>query len=163
MSVASLLNPVLMALSSYLLPIFVKKNADFKQVDRSLKKWLVVFTLMSIILTLIGYFLGQTIITLIFGEKYADLGILVVFPYLVQSINIISQPFRIALNAIKRTDINFWILIPRSIISVVLGMILIGKYGIFGVFYTMFVENIFYQLVYYIFYKRIISKPESRN
>ncbi|PIF00026.1 MAG: polysaccharide biosynthesis protein [Maribacter sp.] len=159
MSVASLLNPVLAALSSYLLPIFVKMNTDYGLVKQNLNRWVAVFGVMSITLVFIGYFFGQLIIDLVFGGKYAALGIIVIFPYVVQAINIISQPFRIALNAIKRTDINFWILIPRSIISITVGIVLVRSYGVIGVFYTMVIENIFYQSVYYIIYRKIINKP----
>ena len=159
MSVASLLNPLLTALSSYLLPIFVKVNTNYELVKQHLNRWVIVFGFMSMTLIVIGYFFGQSIIDIIFGSKYNALGIIVVFPYLVQAINIISQPFRIALNAIKRTDVNFWILIPRSLISILVGILMVRSYGIIGVFYTMVIENVFYQFVYYVIYRKIINRP----
>ena len=157
MSIASLVNPVLTALSSYLLPVFVRMNRDYGRVNSAVNQWTLIFSGMGALLVAIGYFLGQYIITLFFGVKYDGLGFLVVYPFIVQAINISFQPFKIALNAVKRTDVNFWILIPRSMISVGLGYILISKFGISGVFYTMMVENLFYQTFYYVLYKRIIT------
>ncbi len=157
MSIANLVNPILTALSSYLLPVFVKMNTDYMGINTGVKKWVLLFGCMSIVLVIIGFFFGQEIINLLFGEKYTGLGLLVLYPFMVQAINVVFQPIKIALNAIKRTDVNFWILIPRSMISVGLGYFFISKFALAGVFYTMIIENLFYQSVYYILYKRIIN------
>lgn len=157
MTVSSLVNPLLTALSSYLLPMFVKVNHDYDKVSSSVNKWLIAFGALSVLLLIVGIFFGQFIIQLLFGQKYENLGILVVFPFINQAINIVFQPFKIGLDAIKRTDIHFWVLIPRSIIAVSLGYLLIAKYGIIGAFYTMILENLFYQVSYSILYKRIIN------
>ncbi|WP_025740933.1 lipopolysaccharide biosynthesis protein [Aquimarina pacifica] len=157
MSVANLVNPILTALSSYLLPLFVKMNDDYSRINRGVKKWVLLFGFMAVILVIIGFFFGQYIIDLLFGEKYKNLGVLVIYPFIVQAINVVFQPIKIALNSIKRTDVNFWILIPRSMISVILGYFLISKFAILGVFYTMMIENLFYQLTYFVLYKRIIN------
>ena len=158
MSIASLVNPLLTAFSSYLLPIFVKINHDIKLVVQNLKQWNLIFFLMAIGLVLVGLFGGQIIINLFFGDKYSNLGLIVVYPFIVQAINIAFQPFKVVLNALKRTDVHFWVLIPRSIISLTLGYFLITKYGISGVFYTMITEILFYQLSYFFIYKKIVSK-----
>ncbi|QWX85644.1 polysaccharide biosynthesis protein [Cellulophaga sp. HaHaR_3_176] len=156
-SVAALVNPLLTALSSYLLPLFVSVNSKYDKIKELVGKWNILFALMAIVLVIIGVFLGQNIIVLLYGEKYQNLGILVIFPFIVQAINVFAQPFKIALNAIKRTDVNFWILIPRSIISVVLGFLLINRFGLVGVFYTMIFENLFYQISYYIIYRKVFK------
>lgn len=157
MSAASLVNPLLTAFSSYLLPIFVRQNKSYSNINNSVSRWLFVFVFMSVILVLVGYYFGSEIIGLLFGVKYKNLGYIVIYPFLVQAINIIFQPYKIALIAVKRTDVNFWILIPRSIISLTLGYFFILKFGIFGVFYTMIIENVFYQICYFVLYKRIIK------
>lgn len=156
-SIANLVNPILTALSSYLLPIFVKMNKNYNEINHNVKRWGLLFGLMAFILVFVGYFTGQHIINLLFGVKYKGLGLLVIYPFIVQAITIVFQPFKIALNAIKRTDINFWVLIPRSIISVILGYFFISKFGLTGVFYTMMIENLFYQISYFIVYKKIIN------
>ncbi|WP_405399620.1 lipopolysaccharide biosynthesis protein [Maribacter sp. Asnod2-G09] len=158
MSVAGLISPVLTALSSYLLPIFVKKNNNYDDVRSLTTKWQIVFGSMAFLLIIIGYVLGQNIVSLLFGVQYNDLGLLIVYPFIYQAINIFFQPNKIALNAIKRTDVGFYILIPRSIIAVVLGYFLISNYGLYGVFYTMLIENLFYQLIYYFIYRRIFAQ-----
>ena len=157
MSIASLVNPFLTAMSSYLLPIFVSKNKEYDKVHDSVKKWSIIFLLMGIVLVIIGFFRGQQIISLLYGEKYSNLGVLIVFPFVVQSINITFQPLKIALNAIKRTDINFWILIPRSILAISVGYFLIKEYALLGVFYTMIIDNLFYQIMYLIQYRRVFK------
>ncbi|WAC01150.1 polysaccharide biosynthesis protein [Lacinutrix neustonica] len=107
MSIAGLVNPVLTALSSYLLPIFVKMNKNFKSIDQKLKLWVVFFMGAAVVLVLIGYFIGQQLIALLFGSKYGNLGLIVLYPFVVQAITIVFQPYKIVLNAIKRTDVNF--------------------------------------------------------
>lgn len=161
MSVAALINPILIALSSYLLPLFVKVNDSFNEVKSLTRKWQVLFGILAIILVIIGIFFGQSLVSLLFGPKYNGLGLLILFPFIYQAINVFFQPNKIALNAIKRTDINFYILIPRSLITLIIGYFLISKFGLLGVFYTMLTENIFYQLVYYITYGRIINTKLS--
>ena len=148
--ISGIINPVLTALNSYLLPLFVKMNTNYRQLDKTVKKWTLLFMCMALFLAGIGYFFGQNIIVLLFGEKYADLGVLAIYPFVVQAINILFVPLKISLNAIKRTDINFWILLPRSIVSVGLGYYLISLFGLVGVFYTMIIENMVYQILQYI-------------
>lgn len=157
-SVANLVNPIVMALSSYLLPLFVRVNNDYDKIKMHVKKWSYLFGLMAFLLVLFGYFYGQDLIVLLFSEKYANLGLLVFYPFIIQAIKILPQPMFIALNAIKRTDIGFWVLIPRSILSITLGYILIKQFGLVGAFYTMIVENLFHQLLYYMVYFRLIYK-----
>ena len=157
MSVAGLVNPILTALSSYLLPVFVKMNDNYLKVNNRVHKWLLLFITLAFILVITGYFFGQDIITLLFGSKYTSLGLLTVYPFLVQAIIVIFQPFKIALNAIKRTDINFYVLLPRSVLTVILGYWFVKSYGLLGVFYTMMIENFCYQLFYYLWYRKIIK------
>lgn len=163
MSMASLVNPLLMALSSYLLPVFVKINTNFAKVHRQLKKWLLIFSLAAFGLVGVGYFFGQHIISLVFGETYYGLGAIVIYPFIVQAFNMVGQPFKVALNAIKRTDVHFWVLIPRSTIAITVGYFLITKFGLSGVFYTMLIENLSYQLLNFVIYRRIIKSSTVTN
>ena len=160
MSTAGLINPILIALSSYLLPIFVKANSSYSKVRLLTNKWQFVFGTMAIILIITGFLLGQKIILLLFSKAYNNLGLLVVYPFIYQAINVFFQPNKIALNAIKRTDVNFYVLIPRSCITLVFGYFLVLNFGLSGVFYTMLIENIVYQTIYFITYRKII---QSRN
>lgn len=156
-SSASIINPIIAALSSYLLPLFAKMGLNYKKIDGSVKKWALLFSVMGFALVVIGYSFGQDIILLFFGAKYKGLGLLVIYPFVVQAINLIFQPFRICLDAIKRTDINFWVLIPRSIIAIGLGYLLTKEYGLSGVFYTMIIENLTYQTVNIFVYFRLMK------
>ncbi|APQ18033.1 lipopolysaccharide biosynthesis protein [Maribacter hydrothermalis] len=157
LSIGSIISPILKALGSYLLPLFVKYNKDFKKISILVNNSFLFFGFMSAIIVVVGYFYGEELMSLFFGKKYSDLGVLVIFPFLIQALVIFFQPIKIALTAIKRTDIDFWIYIPRSILAVVLGYILVERYGLFGVFYTMIIENICYYSVQYFIYRKIIS------
>tara|TARA_R110000744_G_scaffold32935_4_gene76797 strand:+ start:1982 stop:3238 length:1257 start_codon:yes stop_codon:yes gene_type:complete len=157
-SIASLTNPILKALSSYLLPLYVRVRSDIMQIRKLVKNWTFFFGFISLLLILIGYYFGENIILLFFGAKYGNVGNIVIYPFVLQAIVILFQPFRIALTALNRTDIDFWIYIPRSIIAVGLGYVLVGKFGIYGVFYTMIVETFFYQIMLAINYFIIAKK-----
>lgn len=158
MSVGSVINPLLTAVNSYLLPLFVRKNTYFKKIHGLVKQWGLFFIAMAVALVGVGYFFGQEIVVLFFGSKYAELGLLVLYPFLVQAIKVVFQPFKIALEAVKRTDVNFWVLIPRSILALGLGFLLVRSYGLAGAFYTMILENLVYQLLQLYYYRKIIQK-----
>ena len=160
-SVSGIINPIMTALSSYLLPLFVKMNLNRKALHSTVKKWTILFIGMALFLSGVGYFLGQKIVILLFGEKYAGLGILAVYPFLVQAINIAFAPLKISLNAIKRTDVNFWILIPRSILAVTLGYFLVSAYGLAGAFYTMIIENLIYQVLQWGIYRHLMQNKKA--
>lgn len=165
LSIASLTNPILKALNSYLLPIYVRVRDDITKIKHLVKNWTFFFGVLSLLLVLIGYFFGKDIIFLFFGNKYSEVGDIVIYPFVLQAIVILFQPFRIALTALKRTDIDFWIYIPRSIIAIGLGYFFVTKFGIYGVFYTMIVENSFYQSIlalnYYIITKRMVKQSHT--
>jgi len=156
MSLGNLATPLSKALSSYLLPLFVKMNKDIRLLNHTVKLWSLLFGVIAFTLISIGFLLGQAIVELLFGEKYNGLEALVIFPFIFQAINIIFQPCRVALYAVKRTDISFWILIPRSLIALGLGYYLVSNYGIIGVFYTMVIENIVHQSLNLFMYKSIV-------
>lgn len=146
-SISNLINPALVAISSYLLPIFSQNRDNLEHLYKQVYKWLVLFFVISISLVLIGYLFGSEIIVLFYGTKYGDLGILVVLPFINQGLNILFQPIKIFLDSVKRTDLNFYILVMRSVIAVTIGYVLISKYGLIGVFITKIIETSFYILI----------------
>ncbi len=161
LSIGSIISPLLKAFGSYLLPLFVRLNTDFNKVSDLVKQCFWFFGMMSIIVLATGFLFGENLMNLFFGEKYANLGLLVIFPFIIQSVIIFFQPIKIALTAIKRTDVDFWVYIPRSIIAVVLGYFMVSSYGIYGVFYTMIIENLFYQTIQFYIYTKIILKNKN--
>lgn len=161
LSIASIISPLLQALGSYLLPLFVGFQNNPGRL-RVLVKWCFFFSgILAFLIIGIGHFFGQGLMSLLFGSKYDNLGGIVFFPFLVQAIVIFFQPIKIALTAIKRTDVDFWIYIPRSLIAVALGYFLIKQYGIYGVFYTMLIENVFYQFIISVVYYNIAFGKEG--
>ena len=154
-SVSSIINPVLQALSAYLLPLLVKFSLDYKKIKELVNKWTLAFGAMAIGLVALGYFFGQDLIILFFGDKYAGLGIIVVMPFIAQAINVLFQPFNISLKAIKRTDVEFWISIPTAVLTILIGYFSVLNYGLIGVFYTIFFKNAFYNILQYFVYFRL--------
>ncbi|WP_200980053.1 lipopolysaccharide biosynthesis protein [Echinicola sp. 20G] len=144
MSIASLINPILTALSAYLLPIFVRSNKEIGKIKELTKKWTLIFFIMALILVLIGLGMGNNIVQWFFSEKYAGLGFVVFLPFINQAINILFQPIKVAMNAVKRTDVAFQLLVMRSVVAVLLGYYLVLNYGVLGVFMTKIIENIIY-------------------
>ena len=156
-SISSLVNPVLVSLRAYLLPIFSKISYSKEKLMTLLKKWMMVFFILALLLAAVGILFGENIIELFFGSKYSGLGILFVLPFIDQAINIFFQPMDVALNAIKRTDVGFQMLLFRSICALILGFILVQEYGLIGVFITRILENMLYQLGLFIYFKKIMK------
>ncbi len=157
LSIASIISPVLKALESYLLPLFVGFQNDLAKINSLVKRCFLLFGVFACIVLITGYFFGQNLMSLFFGEKYNNLGAVVFFPFLIQAVAIFFQPLKITLMAIKRTDIDFWVFIPRSSIAVILGYVFVKQFGIYGVFYTMLVEIVFYQFILYGIYLNILK------
>jgi len=146
-SVTSLVNPVIKSFSSYLLPLFTSCRMQIDLFKRRFLYWEIIFLFMSVLLVVFGVFFGEFLVTAIFGSKYDNLGWIVFLPFINQSINVIFQPVDIALNALKRTDIGFYMLLFRLILSLVLALIFISNFGLVGVFIAKIIENILYQTI----------------
>ncbi|WP_019668282.1 lipopolysaccharide biosynthesis protein [Eudoraea adriatica] len=159
-SISSIINPILQALSSYLLPLFVKFNLNYEKIKALVNKWTLVFGFMALSLIILGYFFGQNLIILFFGDKYSKLGYVVVMPFIAQAINIFFQPFNISLKAIKRTDVEFWLYIPTTVLTIIIGYFSVLQYGLVGVFYTIFFQNLFYNILQYLVYFRLFRTKE---
>lgn len=146
-SATSLINPVMKSMSLYLLPLFTSYRNDLNVFRNKFKKWFYAFSAISVLLLILGLLAGEWMVAFVFGEKYFDLGWIVVLPFFNQAINILFQPVDIAMNALKRTDLGFYLLVLRTFISLILAFIFISNFGLLGVFIARIIENILYQLV----------------
>lgn len=156
-SISSLVSPFLKSLSLYLLPLFTTSSKDYNKLRRTVGKWIGVFAGFSVLVILVGLYGGEYLIHFFFGEKFRNLGFIVVLPFINQGINILFQPLDIAFNAIKRTDVGFWLLIFRSSIALVIGFILVKNFGIVGVFATRIIESLLYQFAQLYLFKKILK------
>ena len=157
LSISSLVNPLVTSIKTYLLPLFTKIRHDKKRMVVLVKRWVFIFSSLSITMITTGLFVGEEIIELFFGDKFSNLGIIVVLAFVDQGLNILFQPVDMALNALKRTDIGFWLMLFRSVLALVLGLLLVSNFGLIGVFLTRIVENIFFQTVNIYLFKKIIE------
>ncbi len=151
MSISNLIYPVLKAIKSYLLPLFVETHDDM--LASKIAKWTYFNIMIAIIVVFCGGFFGEKLIEIFFGERYSDLGFIVVLPFINQAINIIFQPIKIAFSSRKRTDIEFWLLLIQGVISLILGIFLVNNFGLIGVFITMIVGTTFYNVSVIYLYK----------
>ena len=146
-SVANLMSPVLKSLSSYLLPLFTTYRNNIHFFKKKFLFWEVIFLGIAGIFLVFGVVFGEWLITIIFGSKYANLGWIVILPFINQTINILFQPVDIAMNALKRTDLGFYMALIRTFISLLLTYIFISNLGLIGVFIARIIENILYQFM----------------
>jgi len=146
-SVTNLVNPILNSLSSYLLPLFTTYRNQINYFKKKFIFWEYIFSSIALALLIFGVVFGEWFITTIFGNKYANLGWIVILPFINQSINILFQPVDIAMNALKRTDLGFYMLLIRTVLSLFLAYIFISIFGLLGVFIARIIENILYQLM----------------
>ena len=157
-SVANLVNPFLKAMNSFVLPLFVKENRDYSNLHSLVLKWLFLFITIALLLLCVGCFLGEYLLFFMFGDKYSNLGYLIIFPFINQALKIAFEPIKISLEAIKRTDVSFWVLLVRTIFAVLFGFYFVFNYGLLGVFYTKIMESILYNIIQIIIYKKLILK-----
>lgn len=157
-SVSNLVNPFLMAMNSFVLPLFVKENKDYSNLHSLVLKWLFLFMTIAFLLLFVGYFLGEYLLLFMFGDKYSNLGYLIMFPFINQALKIAFEPITISLVAIKRTDISFWVFLARTIFAVLFGIYFVFNYGLLGVFYTKIMESILYTSIQIIIYKKLVLK-----
>lgn len=157
LSVANLVNPFLKAMNAYIMPVFVRSNRDYLKLNNLVKRWLFLFMIIASSLVCVGYFFGETLIAIMFGDKYGGLSYFIIYPFINQALKIAFEPIRIAIQAIKRTDISFWILLGRSIVAFIFGVYFISNFGLLGVFYTQILESVIYNIVQVIIYKKLLT------
>lgn len=149
-SVTSLINPIMKSLSAYLLPLFTTYRNQINYLKKKFIFWEIVFMGIALVLLIFGVVFGEWVVTIIFGSKYANLGWIVVLPFINQAINLLFQPVDIVMNALKRTDLGFYMLIFRTVISLILAYVFISNFGLVGVFIARIIENILYQSILFI-------------
>ena len=146
-SITHLMNPVLTSLSSYLLPLFTTYTQKINFFKKKFVFWECVFLCIAIVFLIFGIVFGEWLITIIFGSKYANLGWIVILPFICQSINVLFKPVDIAMNALKKTDLGFYMQLFRTFLSLLLAYIFILNFGLAGVFIAKIIETLLYQII----------------
>jgi len=146
-SVTNLVSPVLRGFTSYMLPLLASYRSQMKELIKQFIFWEIIFITTAVLFLIFGVIFGEWLVSFVFGSKYANLGWIVVLPFINQSINIIFQPVDIILNALKRTDIGFYLVVFRAIFSLLLAYVFVSNFGLIGIFVARIIENLFYQLI----------------
>jgi O-antigen/teichoic acid export membrane protein len=160
-TVTSLINPIMASVNSYLLPLFTTYKEKHQILKERFIYWQIVFVFSGLALAIFGVVFGEVLVVLVFGSKYNNMGWLVILPFFNQAISVCFQPVDILLNAIKRTDVVFYIAFFRMCLSLILLYFLIRKYGLMGVFVAKIIENLIYQVLIFCRTIKILQNAET--
>lgn len=129
-----LILPTMFFTSEY---VHITQNHESRSfVINYLKQYFFLMVSVSAISILVSQLLGYQIITLIFGEKYADS----VYMFKIMIIGlcgalILRQPFGVLLNSSGRVDLNMANMLISTVLSLILLVYLISSYGVIGAAY----------------------------
>jgi O-antigen/teichoic acid export membrane protein len=129
-----------------------------KSTNTYIKNYLLVFTIISSIITIISVAFDTTILSF-FGEEFPQYHkTFKVLIFGIISILLFRGLFGNLLSAMGKASINFWIAIIAILLNLVLNYMLIPKYGIFGAAITsatlMWITSILSAVLFYYYYKK---------
>ncbi|WP_343033674.1 lipopolysaccharide biosynthesis protein [Alkalicoccus luteus] len=108
---------------------------------------------LGIILFLLSHFFGEGFLFIVYGENYAQYSDVLTLMSIALAINIVSWNFDTALLAMRYISIQPKIIFIVLIISLIIGYILINKYGIYGATYTIIIANLLHLILRVFFVK----------
>lgn len=142
-------NMMMNAVSQNFLPILSNKikRKEYKSFKKNLYVNLTLVSLgLGVILILFSYLFGEFFLEIVYGAEYANYVDILILMSIAISVNFISWNFDTALLAMRYISIQPKISIAALILNVIVGYLLISKYGIYGATYTVIIIN-FVQLV----------------
>ncbi len=133
-AIASALGPILRGAGAYILPRMSHgyKDGDQYNLMRLLRKSILVLSLPYALWLLLGTAFSEEIVTLLYSNAYQGHGTLFVLLLIQATILGIFAPLASALQTLERTDAITVSLIAASVVTLVLGSILIKQYGLNG-------------------------------
>jgi O-antigen/teichoic acid export membrane protein len=142
LSISRILAPAVQGFWSFLLPKMTTYINEIEKFKVVLKQLIIIMSFISLILILLGYFLGDWFIQLLYSSKYSGLGLLITLAFVLQAINLINMPIDAGLNALKRTDLGFKSLLIAVVLSLVIGFPLTAIYGVIGALLGMIIASL---------------------
>lgn len=132
MGATRLLAPVSQGLSSFLLPKLSHLRDNKEKFLKGLLLSLYVTGVVAGLLLVGGLIWGEQICVLLYSEKYAGLGLLILWGCVAQGINFINIPVDAGLNSLERTDVGFKSLLVSAAVAMLFGIPLAWQYGALG-------------------------------
>lgn len=147
-------NLLMRSVTQYFLPRLTNlfNNNQINKFKTYIFGYLTIFSLvLGGVIILMSYFLGEFLLTIIYGQEYAEyIGVLIIMSYAL-TINFVSWNFDTALMSMRYISIQPKISLITLILSIGVGIILVGSYGIYGAAYTIAVTFIFQLILRAIF------------
>jgi len=127
-------NPFLLGIYNVLRPEASESftSGGISALKKVIKKALIVISIPMILFFFIILIKGNEIVVLIYGAKYRGMGIVATVLAINMFVMAISSPFDYGIWAMEKTDRNFFIILPGSIIVLLFGVGLIDRFGILG-------------------------------
>ncbi len=111
---------------------FTEKISDRKYIHNYIKNYMMFFTPISIVLVIIGFFLGAPILS-VFGQQYSQFSeIFFVLMIGISGIYIFRGLFGNLLSSIGKIEYNYYIISVAIVLNLISNYFLIPKFGIYG-------------------------------
>lgn len=160
-SVVNLTNPVVLGLQNIIRPTITHsyKNKDINQLNRAAIHSMFVFAFMFLPFLIIFLFFGGSILTTIFGIKFAGNHPTVIFIALNSLMTALSFSLSRAFFTLKRADIDFKINLLSLLNLLLFGIFLSKRFGTTGAAFALFLSNfiLFFSLLI-MFYKNCLKQ-----
>ena len=149
-------------INPYIVPLTdLFKRKKYNEFRRTLLKIIAVICFLGILCIIGAYILGIPVLNLIYGielSKYkTDLLIIILGSIFVALIAVISS----GLTILNKNYIQMYIYIFSSILSTVLGIVLINQFKVLGASLTYLIVMFVQFIITYIYYNRFIKKIEG--
>ena len=137
-------NPFLIGLQNFLSPKFAHefhKNGSDGLYRATVRAVLVIAAVMGVFCLAMLLF-GGSILTIVYGEKYAGYGVVIAVLALVQLVSAVNVPLTSSLMAMERTDVEFKCSLAAVVVMSTIGIWLVRGYGPLGVAFGLLSGNL---------------------
>lgn len=164
-AIAALGNPLTLGIQNYLGPKVVQaySRGGLRNLWRFVLKASFFFCLIMLPFCLVLFFFGETLLTLIYGSKYAGNGTVVA----VLSFNILFLAATYATSraflAMERSDLFFVGNIVPLLVMVTVGLLLVKHYGPLGVALALLIGSGVTSMVMFLLFANVLRKAEEKG
>ncbi|HFS67390.1 MAG TPA: hypothetical protein ENK67_04180, partial [Flavobacteriia bacterium] len=147
--------------------VYITENImDKKYVLNYIKTYFLLFSILSIIIMILSFFLGKYLLFFLFGKEFvAFFTTFLTLIFGISGILIFRGLFGNLLSAIGKANLNFYIAIIAIFINIVSNRYFIPKYGILGAAITssvlMWFTGILSAILFLTFYHKMLKKPSK--
>ena len=137
-------NPFLIGLQNFLSPRFAHEfheNGSEGLYQATVRAVLVIAAVMGVFCLAMLLF-GGSILTIVYGDKYADYGEVMAVFALVQLVSAVNMPLTSSLMAMERTDVEFKCSLAAVAVLSTIGIWLVRGYGPLGVAFGLLSANL---------------------